>query len=468
MRLFSAATLMLLSWGALAFGAEYSWAYSPLLVLAVSAGALGARASRGAAFPSRALLASLGIAALAVVLQLLLPPLPRWHTDEASLAPVDYQRLRASVLLQPDPIDAAAPRIAIAPEQSLLGLAFLASLVTLLTGVTRAISTRGPRLLLPGIVALGLVVALIGIAQASLRSEHLYGFWLPTKSGVPFAPFINENHFAGWMVMALSLAAGWFTGGVVRAVGGMPAGWRQRALWFSSPAASETVLTGFAIAVMSLSVVVTFSRGGLIGLGAAAAISIWWVTRRQSSRARRVAAAAILTLVFLFAALWGDVGQTLVQFDTNDLSWGGRKQVWLDTIRIIRDYPWAGTGLNTYGVAMLHYQTTPRGEYFIEAHNDYLQLAAEGGLLLCIPVLITIGLFIREVVRRFREGADDERTYWLRAGAVTGLISIAVMEIFDFTLQMPGAAVLFVVLAAIAIHRPDYLARRREARAHRE
>ena len=56
-------------------------------------------------------------------------------------------------------------------------------------------------------------------------------------------------------------------------------------------------------------------------------------------------------------------------------------------------------------------------------------------------------------------GADDAATYWLRAGAVTGLCTIAIQELSDFTLQMPGAAVLFVVLAAIAIHRPSHGAR---------
>ncbi|MBI4519635.1 MAG: hypothetical protein HY701_02265 [Gemmatimonadetes bacterium] len=112
--------------------------------------------------------------------------------------------------------------------------------------------------------------------------------------------------------------------------------------------------------------------------------------------------------------------------------------------------------MNTYGIAMLHYQPVPGGELYIEAHNDYLQLAAEGGLLLGVPILLAAVLFVREVWRRFREAADDSRTYWLRAGAVTGLCAIAFQELFDFTLQMPGAAALFVVLVAIAIHRPSH------------
>lgn len=96
---------------------------------------------------------------------------------------------------------------------------------------------------------------------------------------------------------------------------------------------------------------------------------------------------------------------------------------------------------------------------FVEAHNDFLQLAAEGGLLLGLPILAAIGLLSREVWRRFRERADDAETYWLRAGAVTGLCAIAVMEVFDFTLQMPGASAMFVVLCAVAIHRPHHLQR---------
>ena len=137
----------------------------------------------------------------------------------------------------------------------------------------------------------------------------------------------------------------------------------------------------------------------------------------------------------------------------------GRLGVWQDTIRIVRDFPLTGTGLNTYGIAMLHYQTVQDGSQYIEAHNDYLQILAEGGLLLGLPILLTLLLCIREVWRRFREAADDTATYWLRAGAVTGLCAIAIQELSDFTLQMPGAAVLFVVLAAIAIHRPSHGAR---------
>lgn len=207
---------------------------------------------------------------------------------------------------------------------------------------------------------------------------------------------------------------------------------------------------------MALSMVVTFSRGGLVGLTTVVLIGSRWMLRRQSGT-KRIAGGLTIGAFFVAATIWGGADKTLDRFGGASEDLGGRSVIWNDTVRIIQDYPFTGTGLNTYGIAMLHYQTGRSHQAVIEAHNDYLQLAAEGGLLLGIPILLTLFVFIREIWKRFKEGRDDAETYWLRAGAVTGLLAIAGMEVFDFTLQMPGAAAMFVVLAAIAIHKPNHV-----------
>ena len=51
--------------------------------------------------------------------------------------------------------------------------------------------------------------------------------------------------------------------------------------------------------------------------------------------------------------------------------------------------------------------------------------------MLAIPTPILLGLFVREVHRRFREGLDDSTGYWLRLGAVTGLVAISLQEIVE-------------------------------------
>ncbi len=141
-----------------------------------------------------------------------------------------------------------------------------------------------------------------------------------------------------------------------------------------------------------------------------------------------------------------------------------------------------GTGLNTYGAATLFYQTVEPTTHFAEAHNDYLQLLepfspprsgrlqpacggppkgghytlvktalAEGGALVCIPAALVVLAFAWTVHRRFREVSVEGSDYWIRIGAVTGILAIALQETSDFSLQMPGNAVLFTVLLAIAV-----------------
>jgi hypothetical protein len=61
--------------------------------------------------------------------------------------------------------------------------------------------------------------------------------------------------------------------------------------------------------------------------------------------------------------------------------------------------------------------------------------------------------FAVEARRRFR-GVLDPGEYWLRAGAVMGVAAIGVQELADFSLQIPGVSLLFVIVCAMAVHAP--------------
>lgn len=455
--MFELSLLVLVAWGALAFGAEYAWAYAPLMVLCLVTGILGLRNTAGAP-PSRLLLSSIAAIFLGGLAQVTLPA-DTISGQGLATQSVDFERLYALVTMQPAPPDGPSRRLSIAPERTKLGLAFLTALGILLVGCTRGISAVGPRNVTRGLLAIGVVVALVGIVQSTTRTEALYGFWRIPRYGQGFAPFVNENHFAGWMAMVLALTVGAFAGDLSSAMRRVHPDWRERFLWLSSRRASVMMLSASAGCLMALSMVITLSRGGLVGLAGVTVIGSWWMLRRQSGLRRLAAAMSVGTLVIV-ALTWGGAERTVAQFSGITDTLGNRKQIWFDTLKVVQDRPFTGSGLNTHGVAMLHYQTAPISTGAVtEAHNDYLQLAAEGGLLLGIPILLALAVFIREIWRRFKEAADDAETYWQRAGAVTGLLTIAGMETFDFTLQMPGAAATFVVLAAIAIHRPNHLHR---------
>ncbi len=103
---------------------------------------------------------------------------------------------------------------------------------------------------------------------------------------------------------------------------------------------------------------------------------------------------------------------------------------------------------------MVRYQTSQFEGFFSEAHNDYLQVVAEGGLLLAVPAFVGLVLLAAAIRRRFAQQKDDVMTYWLRVGATSGLIAIGLQSLVEFSLQMPGNAAMCVVLMAIALHHP--------------
>jgi O-antigen ligase len=181
----------------------------------------------------------------------------------------------------------------------------------------------------------------------------------------------------------------------------------------------------------------------------ATAVLVW----RRHSGSGRVAIVSLLAALLVGVALWVGVDQSLQRLGeaaTHDYT--GRTEAWTEAWDLWRRYPLAGTGINTFNTAMLFYQQYVTEAHLNAAHNDYLQLLAEGGVLVGLPILAALSLLIVTVVRRFREETSAS-TFWIRAGATLGLLSIAIQELGDFSLQIPGNAVLFAVLCAIAIHR---------------
>jgi O-antigen ligase len=307
-------------------------------------------------------------------------------------------------------------------------------------------------------VALGVVLALVGIIQYTVTGGasytlKIYGFWTPQFRGSPFGPFVNRNHFAGWMLMGLPLAIATACGAASSFRG---PGLRRFIAWLSaSPDAGQMQLMAGASAIMALSLLMASSRSGILGLGVAALLATGLVLRRQKTRRARGWVVFLAVFFLVAAAGWAGVDALVLRINTvsSDGSAGGRLQTWKDALTIVRNFPVIGAGLNGFGMAMTQYQTSNRSIHFEQAHNDYLQLLAEGGILLGVAVVATLAIFINAIRRRFREAPHQGSTYWARVGAVIGLIAIAVQSLFEFSLQIPGNAAMFCVLAAIAIHR---------------
>jgi len=442
-RIAFASLVATIAWGAFAFGAVYPWAYWPLAAAATAIFALTPPAPLALSPVTTALtLVASGIALQLTPLDL--EKIAEWSPETMrALRQLDLAVAAGAVTRHPLSID---------PSRTALGLALFMSNALLIVASTRLFSTRGTRTFVGALTIAGVLLALVGIVQQPLWNGKIYGFWRSIDPGESYGPFVNKNHFAGWMLMALPLTLGLVCGRIARGFATVKPTWRDRLLWLSSSDANRLILLAFAAAVMALALMLTMSRSGISALALSLTITGAVVVHRQRG-ARRGALIAYFILLVLLAAGWTGVDVIAARFSA--ANWdeiNGRRGAWADATDMARRFPLFGSGFNTYGVASVLYQRHDLAYHYNEAHNDYLQLAAEGGALVAVPTGIAVVCFVLLVRRRFAEETSIS-TYWLRVGAVAGLAAIAFQETVEFSLQMPGNAALFAAVCGIAIHR---------------
>lgn len=459
-RLFPVALFLLLAWGALAVGGSPAWSGMPVAVFAVATGILGfIEGPQHDRVPHRSVILAAGLLFAAIGAQLIPFPPGLVETLSPERDAVNYERLLATAdsrdpeLVPNLAADEARP-LSVAPSRTWLGVGMLASFAFFMFGASRGISSMSLTRFTRALIVLGVFVAFLGMYQSTVTTDGLYAIYAPLTRVHRSAPFINRNHQSGWLVMVIALALGAFLGELARGLSTGKAGWRERIVWFGSKEATVAILLLVAAAIMAVGVLASRSRSGasimLFSFVAFAILSRTWQSTRT---ARRMVALSILAVALIVIAT--SSSGVAERISESSVMEDARMEIWSESSRIVPDFWLTGTGFNTYGAAFLNYHPLLHGVHYIEAHNDYLQIATEGGVLLGIPLLIVIWTLIREVRRRFAERADDTRTHWLRVGAVIGMCAIAIQSIGEFTLQMPGAAVMFATLLAIAIHKPS-------------
>lgn len=439
--------IVLIAAGTLAFGAVYPWAYLPLFAIAAMIGVTGIR--RGGIPPhARMLAVALALLCTAAVVQLV--PLPRALV--ASISPSTtaimsgYNLAFAAADRVPLSIDAPATRVAV------LGLVALA---LYLLGLPSWLQNGAVRALPRNLAVFVVPLALFGIYSREYNNGYMYWFWETQDIPVPlgggsnqFGPFVNRNHFGGWMLMALCLLIGLLFGQIERA---LPEGRRHRRLeWISSADANRIIGVAVAVMVGTISLFWTLSRSAILGLSAAVCMFAWLAFRRHRlSPKRRTVGVGAIGAILLAGVAWRGPVQLLEWFQDNHLV--SRLAAWRDGWDVIQAFPLFGTGLNTYPTAMLFYQSRNTDVYMSQAHNDYVQLLAEGGALVAVPAVFAVVALAIAIRRNLRSVHGEARGYWIRVGAAVGLMAMGLQEILEFSLQMPANALFFCTLAGIAL-----------------
>jgi len=341
------------------------------------------------------------------------------------------------------------------PYATRLVLVQLIALFIFFMGVlTFTDSPRRLRTLARTITIFGFLLAMFGLTQ-SFTTDGTRVYWFRQLSqSTAFGPFINRHHFAGYMELAVAIPLGLLFSGAVES--------------YKRP------LYAFAAMLMGVSLIMTNSRGGIISLAAEimflVVIAGPSLRRGEVSRGQRLRAVVLrgglavgLVVVLFFGALavgGADVfGRFLGTVNAADPT-TGRSHFWSVTMDVIKAHPIVGSGLGSFSVIYTRYDSR-NGMFRLEqAHNDYLQILSDGGIvggllgLTFLVILFRKGFARRNTEDKFRRG--------VATGALAGCFAVLVHSAFDFTLHTTSNALLFLILAAMATlgHRVD------ESRGH--
>lgn len=337
-----------------------------------------------------------------------------------------------------------------ATVQALLLLAAYAGAAWLATDAFR--SDRATQGLVVALIVIGFGMAVFGIIQKYSGNGRIYWLRSLTQGGDFFGPYVNRNHFAGWMAMIVPVGLGYTVGrfGAAPAVGRTFA--RRLVSRMAATDFNKLVVLLFMLAVMTAALFLALSRGGALAVLSGLAVMAVLVFLRPSTRSwgRWILATAIAAAL---AVGWFGVGPVLhklASLGDPKTALASRADVWQDSLKIVADYPVMGSGLGTYEAVFPAYRTGTDQSGYAHAHNDYVQLAAETGWLgLGIAIGGAAAFLAFALVSLRRSGLPPWRR-GLVIGGVGAVVAIAVHSALDFNLHLPANAVtLFAVLGAL-------------------
>jgi O-antigen ligase len=283
----------------------------------------------------------------------------------------------------------------------------------------------------------GGVLASFALIYGLSANGKLYWIRQPCCGGWIYGPYVNHNHYAGLMEMLVPVPL---------------------VLSLTKLASSRARATAAAVAaVMVGTIFLSGSRGGMLAIFAELLILAVLLIKQKRGLRTAIGIGVFLALV-VGLLIWVGGGELSKRIATvgpsqHDLSGDVRRNINRDGLRMFLKKPVLGWGLGTFPVVYPQFRTFYTNFFVNEAHNDYLQLLVEMGLLgFGTMVWFVLTLYTR-AIKKIGDWTN-EISGAVALACVLGLSGILVHSAVDFNLQIPANAALFYVLCTIAASEP--------------
>ncbi|HLK06217.1 MAG TPA: O-antigen ligase family protein [Candidatus Acidoferrum sp.] len=270
-----------------------------------------------------------------------------------------------------------------------------------------------------------------GILQHLTFNGKLYWFREMRYGGIPFGPYVNRNHFAGFAELAIPISLVPLSLGKVR---------KER-----------RVVIGFFALVPIVAIVLSASRGGIVSF-AIELLLLFSVILLRRAGGKHLLTGGIVILAALSFVSWIGVREVLSRFgslQSMEVKEGKRASMRHGAWRIFLDHPVLGTGLGTTQIVYPPYETLYDGKIVNHIHNDYLEALAETGILGGICCAWFVGILLISGLRALQ---DSKLSFVsaLRLAGLAGCCGLLVHSLVDFNLHIPSNAYFFFLMALLA------------------
>ncbi len=280
-------------------------------------------------------------------------------------------------------------------------------------------------------------IAILAILQYFLSNNRIYWFRTVPANATPFGPWVYHNHFAGFMEMLFPASLClflYYRPGIRKKV------FRTRLVeFFTHDSIHSHILFGFSAVLIGVSIFVSYSRGGIISMCLSVVILAFMLfVRGRKGRKESGILFAVIIVIVLFSVGWFGWEVIFERFSKIRNADGyidlNRFIVWEDTLSIIKDYPVFGTGFGSFVHIYPGYRTAKEQLIFEHAHNDYLELATDGGIVAVALVFWFVGALLIKTYKTTKRRRERYSIY-LFYGILAGLIALAIHSISDFNLH---------------------------------
>lgn len=301
------------------------------------------------------------------------------------------------------------------------------------------------------VVWLAIGIAFLAIIQKFSSPHAIYWFRpTPANSGT-IGPWIYHNHYAGFMEMLCPLTLALFL--FHRPNIHYRESFRAKVVsLFSLPGSNLHFFLGFGVILIMASVFIALSRGGMISISLGLLFFTLLMTKKQKGTIR-----LLPVLIFtcgILAVTWFGWDPIIGKFNKAFTETGGiadgRLLVWQDCGAIIRDFFFTGSGFGTFIHTYPQYSTIPGSAIFDHAHNDYIELLTDGGIIgFSLAAWFVVSILWHGLKRLTNR--RDLYTILLTVGALTAVFSILLHSVTDFNMHNGANGLYFFFLCGLVV-----------------